>query len=353
MSASCKPWTVMLYMGDVKNGLEAADEQVLRELESVRGRMSNVECIYQVAYPDKTTRGRVTGTGEKEVISERPPIDITDPREISDFVDWVDRHYPSRYTALFVKDHGTGLEPTAAKGLHMQGIFLDGQTMQFMAAADLRTAIERTARRHVDVYGLDACDMASVELAYELRSVTSFFLATQVFEATAGWNYQNIVSHLEERGESLGPRQLVPYVVEQARDANDGNTIALEVAWMPALAAAIDQLAHELFPSAADFAIWAARRYVAPPADMVDLMKLVDDLKDQHDRWTLHGLRRIHAAYAHARVAGQGLSLFLPRMLGSRAFGTYGMMQLARSNYWSRLVSAVNSELLSSRGTGE
>lgn len=335
----------MLYMGALDKGQSAADKDVLAALDAVVRPMRNVECIYQLTTGDDTILGRVAGTGKKEILARTPAIDLLDPDELTRFVDWTHQHYPSRYTALFLKDHGTGIDTRPpASDIHLTGIFVDGN--KSMPVTALRTAIERTKRGRVDVYGLDACEMAWVELGYEVREVSSFFIATEVMEKNTGWHYENIVCHLEDCGESLGPRELTPYVVEQSKEATSANTIALEVAWMDELADAIEALAHELFARVGEFAPWAAARYADPPTDMVDLAILIADLRADPAWQSLLSLAAVGLALREATRAGNGLVIFLPLQAGSRAFATYGALEFPQTNYWARLVSTVNSVLL-------
>jgi Clostripain family len=352
MSNFSKTWTFLLYIGLVENEQEVDTEPLLAELRRFAGPLSDVECIYQVAFPTHTLRARVVGGEKHEELSHGPPIDITNPRHLTEFVDWATRHYPSRFTALCLKDHGTGLEPNKEPhlaGVHTTGIFYNGKTHHYMSTIDLRTAIERSNAGRVDVYGLDACNMMTVELAYELRNVCSYLIGSYTIMDAHGWPYADILKHLQSAGATLSPRSLARYIADKAKPAaSDGWAIAADLSWSSTLSAAIDTLARALDANMDSFAPFAAKLY-SFPTDMAELTFMLTALQKREIAVTESG--DVEAIFKKLCINGKGLGLFFPTQSGSLTFGFYGAYSFARANYWPQLVSHLNQELLLGLGS--
>jgi hypothetical protein len=367
-SASAPPaeWTVLLYMGAVDDG-QARDDKALLESLGRAASSANVHFVYQLATAKHTLRGRVTARKHRdehdhlETLARDPPIDITDPQYLTSFVDWAQEKYPARHTALILKDHGYGWEDPLPqknapekKRLRMSAIFHNGLTGHWMNTADLREAIDKTRLGHVDVYGFDSCFMSAVEVAYEVREVASFMVASETEVVKTGWAYETILAELREHP-SVGPRELARTLVQLGGDPFA--LAAVELSWMERLAEAIDGLGRRLggdLPRIASFLV--GKHGPAPlTVDLMDVPALLEWIARDHrlDKGVVDAAARVGRVLEDAvwsykgDKADKSLSIFLPLQLGSSYLASYGGAAMARRDVcWSAFVSALNAQLL-------
>ena len=90
---------------------------------------------------------------------------------------------------------------------HGGSIALDGGDS--LTTQALRAAIEQSALRRVDVLGCDACLMSMVEIAYELRGVADFLVASETEQPSQSWPYAPLLAALREHPEII-PRRSRP-----------------------------------------------------------------------------------------------------------------------------------------------
>jgi hypothetical protein len=353
-------WTVLLYIGAIDNGQQKVDETLLQKVigSSIRGTSANF--VYQFAQPDVTLRGVIRPDGHNEILRRGRRIDITNPEHLTEFVDSMCRTFPSRYTALFLKDHGSGwtLEGIPArrkaqkvKGLGGLGLFYDGQTDRYMSTADVAAALRRTAGKRVDIYGFDACDMGAVEVAYEVRDVADFMIATEDWEASTGWPYGPILKHLRDQSGPVYPREVCREVVKLS--SGPFKLVGVELDWVKPLSKALDELGKELRSRVSAVAPWLVGISKDAPIAR-DLKALVEGLKAQWPGSNIASLAEaVVDALDRARpVSRGGVSIFLPVCSGSNDLASYGAVSFARSNHWTAFVSALNAELLQGRLCG-
>jgi hypothetical protein len=320
---------------------------------------ANTHFVYQLATGRRTERGIVHGHPHaEEVLARAPGMDVTKPQYLTTFVDWAQQKFPSRYTALILKDHGLGWRDTpgnesARLRLHSHAMFYDGSDGRRMSTADLRTAIERTRSGHVDIYGFDACYMSAVEVAYELRGVASFMVASEKGVTTAGWPYKSILDRLRS-GPSVGPRDLAREMVRLGGDAF--GLAAVELAWMEALAKALNDLGEKLSAHVAGVAGLIESNQLPPlDLDSIDLPELLAPLADLGPDVKTVAKRAqdclLAALAAYQGVEGQlfnVISIFFPQRLGSSYLASYGASAFAQQDTrWATFLSGLNAYLLS------
>src|SRR5262245_7265532 len=100
-------WKVLLYMGWGNAGKFEREQADVLNTIATTAELDHVEFVYQFARRGQVERGRIRHK-RREVLSTSPPINITNPTHLTHFIDWADETFPSRYTALFAKDHGQG-----------------------------------------------------------------------------------------------------------------------------------------------------------------------------------------------------------------------------------------------------
>jgi len=157
-------------------------------------------------YPDSAIGDWGDGAGGREV-------DMADPETLVDFVNWATSRFPARRVALIVADHGFGWE----------GMCIDDTSGDsWMYLDELASALDH-ARTKPDLLGLDACIMATLEVAWELRSCGSEILVASEEWGTT-WAFDSVAAALIDDPE-LAPIDLARAITRSylSRHQTDSN----------------------------------------------------------------------------------------------------------------------------------
>lgn len=192
-------WTVMVYL-DGDNNLTSASTIDLEEMEAV-GSTENVTFIVQHDTQGGTTKRYKVEKGSLTLLADLGELDMSAGSTLRDFVVASARSYPADHYALIVWDHGQGWKSASADTI-TKSIFNDvdnGNRSSYLSnyyvAAALAEA-ESSAGIKLDIFGVDACEMAVLEAAYEFRNVAHIFVASQELVSSYGWNYTDLFSRL-------------------------------------------------------------------------------------------------------------------------------------------------------------
>ena len=84
-----------------------------------------------------------------------------------------------------------------------KSLFHESGTGDYISSAHIGTLIKDISAtvlngRKIDIIGFDACHMAMLEIAYDLRSAASIIVASQECEEKGGWNYADLVRVFEK-----------------------------------------------------------------------------------------------------------------------------------------------------------
>jgi hypothetical protein len=205
-------------------------------------------------------RLQVQPAGQPQPWVEIPEQNSGDPRSLISFVLWCMDQAPAERYAVVLWSHGTGWKeddiyafarkrqvelaagedevrsatghrrnlssslflPATLNILRMEddesrGIAYDDSSMDFMNNAELQQAfaeIQQRSGQRVDLIGMDACLMSTVEIAYQLREQAGYLVASQALEPMEGWPYLSILRKLAAEPE-LSPADLAVLVVEE------------------------------------------------------------------------------------------------------------------------------------------
>ncbi len=112
-----------------------------------------------------------------------------DKQTLSDFIDYCLKNYPAERTALILWDHGGGVSGEVC--------FDENYGMDSLTPFELKKALEERDA-HFDLIGLDACLMATNEMAATIHDYADFMLASEEIEPTGGWDYGALVGNLSD-----------------------------------------------------------------------------------------------------------------------------------------------------------
>lgn len=128
--------------------------------------------------------------------------DTGSSRTLASAVRWAAKDYPAQTLWVDLNNHGGGY----------YGFGQDDDKESIMRLPDLAKGLAG-AGRPIDVLSFDACLMATVEVAYELRGVARYMVASEDASYALGMNYDQVLGRLgsgalEANGEGLA-REIV------------------------------------------------------------------------------------------------------------------------------------------------
>ncbi|MFN8607706.1 MAG: clostripain-related cysteine peptidase [Vulcanimicrobiota bacterium] len=149
------------------------------------------------------------GSSKSRILSQ--PVHVQDEipnhgdsKTLADFLAWGMKNYPARHTMLVVGDHGKGFEGTGFDYHHKDQL-------------DLKELKAALGSSHPDLLVMDACEMGSVEVAYQLRDSAQFLVASEEIIGTMGLPHQDFLGHLVTNPK-VTPRQLAVDLVNLSGD---------------------------------------------------------------------------------------------------------------------------------------
>ncbi len=248
-------WTIMVYLA-ADNDLDRYALLDLAEMERVQlpGSVALVALVDRSpwsktgvnAFTD-TRRGPVRPDGDPtRVGSELVSIgeqNTGDPATLTAFIDWAASAFPAERYGLVIWNHGGGLD----------GVGWDVSSRgDRLELSEVRRAITDSVLDKVDLLGFDACLMAMVEVAAELRTVADVLVASQELEPAKGWAYDRWLKELA-RHPAIAPDELARAIVEtyaQTYPNERAVTLsAVDLRTMPALESALGDLATAVLRS--------------------------------------------------------------------------------------------------------
>ena len=304
-------WTLMIYMaGD--NNLSPAAEIDLAELRRV-GSTADVRVMVEVdlAGAGGTRRLRIGPTEAAETATDLGETDSGDPESVLGFVRWECAQAPSARYGLILWNHGGGWEPaeldrlaaaagtrqwSAAEGRERAGagmgrlffrgsveriLRLDSRRQRAICSDDgsghsldtvelghLLANVRTLLGQPLDLLGMDACLMSTLEVAYQVRDSARYLVASQDNEPAAGWPYDRLVRALIANP-AIATAELAAAIVAdycevhaQASRVAPVTQSALDLQQLDALTAPLDALAAAAIAGMAARApeIWSAQR---------------------------------------------------------------------------------------------
>lgn len=249
-------WTFMVYM-DADNNLSSTAPNDLNEMKAV-GSSGDVNIIVQCDTPGGTTKRYKVEKGGLTLLSELGEQDMAKADTLRKFVTYGAQNFPADHYALILWDHGNGWKSPRLPS-QKRAIFIDqdNRTNTFLSNFYVAQAIKDGAQAagiKIDILGIDACIMATIEAAYEFRNAAGILVASQELEQSAGWDYNDLLGRLSANP-GMTPSELAinmvnsykQYVESPAYGFGDQTISAISLgSGMETLAKEIDALAISL-----------------------------------------------------------------------------------------------------------
>ncbi|MFX0169569.1 MAG: clostripain-related cysteine peptidase [Candidatus Hodarchaeota archaeon] len=215
-------WTVLVYL-DGDNDLEEYAFIDLNEMELV-GSTADVKIIvyvdfwsgsdapYSGAKCYEVIQDMNTNTINSIELSTSLPSepDMGNWQTLRDFVVFGQSYAPADQYLLVLWDHGAGA----------LGLCVDDTSGTAMDVRDVYYALNDSAVQHLDLVAFDACLMAQIEVAYELRNTTNYLVFSEEGIPLNGFPYDDILQDLTNNP-STTPPQLASQIVFFYTDAYD------------------------------------------------------------------------------------------------------------------------------------
>jgi len=224
-------WTILVYM-DGDNNLSQAALDDLEEMKAV-GSSDNVKIVVQLDLTnDITTKRYLVEKGSTKLISDNlGELDMASPQTITDFLVWAKDAYPADSTVLILWNHGNGWDQgdgPSTSGVRSQGsgvkkrsiLYDDDNNSRFLSNFKVKNAIKEAGIK-IDILGLDASIMGTIEALYEFRDLAPIIITSQEVGHSSGWDYKAILSRLEA-DPGMGTEDLSKVVVDSYRDFFEG-----------------------------------------------------------------------------------------------------------------------------------
>ena len=176
-----KPWTFILYL-DGDNNLYPYLDRAIQQLEAQSPNPNvNILVLFDGDRNNDSWRFLVQPGGNYTIGVNKwymGELDMGDPDTLRDFILWVRENYPAQHYYLAIADHGRGT----------YGIAWDySNNKDYLTPTELRTALQQATNSgqwKIDVLHYDACLMALLENAYQVKDYVDYLVASQ----NLGWS---------------------------------------------------------------------------------------------------------------------------------------------------------------------
>jgi hypothetical protein len=310
MPAKAK-WTILTYIA-AHNNLDLLGRKSLTEILGVG---SSPDVVLGALYDGHVGAGRYV-MGEPGFVGKQQQLgasfDGGDPEELLATAKWLFQQYPAERYGLVLWSHGTGWAPSEIEDVAREarpgdatdatesaersgapgGRALFRSTLRSLLKPDARAerailfddgtghsldtlelarvvgAIAESVGQPLELLGMDACLMASLEVAYEVRKAARYLVASEELVPGHSWPYKEIYGALradpDQGGADLAKLVVDRYVSFYTADpprAGDVTKVALDLGRIDSLVAAADELAGALCADRATLAdaLWTAQ----------------------------------------------------------------------------------------------
>lgn len=197
-----KEWTFLLFLNG-HNNLSSYGDMNLKDMEKT-GSTDQLNLVVEWGKSDDNVTRRLLVTKSTDPTKVTSPTimgledrDMGDYKNLVDFVKWGVDNFPAKHYMVAVWNHGSGwhfekLKRAQNGSIGVNDISFDDNTGNHITTEQLGQAmaeIKQYIGRNVDIYGSDACLMAMVEVAAEMKDSVDYFVGSEETEPGEGWPY--------------------------------------------------------------------------------------------------------------------------------------------------------------------
>lgn len=219
-------WTMLLYL-DADNSRDG--ERLLTEFrQSVDDlKQLNHPCVQIAAQIDgppssniaisQTVRYLIKPDGSTPSSEPFGEAQMDTPKDLSEFIQWGQSNLPADHYYLAIADHGN-----AYQGIAFDHTSPNSESWNtYLTANELRAALIAPGVLPIDILHLDACSMALLDVAYEVRDNVDYLIASQYI----AWSYFAYADYASYMTQQSAPKELARLIVERYANlaTDDGN----------------------------------------------------------------------------------------------------------------------------------
>ena len=204
-------WTILHY-GSGNNNLDDLIQEDVNQMEMI-GSTPKIQIVTQLASlrTRSVKRYHIQKDSDPQVITspivgDLGNVDMGDWKSLADFIIWGMKNFPARHYFVIIGGHGSGWrqkasEPAANPIRVVSPDDFSGNSISTTQLGQVFSAVRHTTGRRVDIFGADACLMASIEVATEISANVDYMIASQELEPGEGWVYQEFLMRLNRESD--------------------------------------------------------------------------------------------------------------------------------------------------------
>ncbi|MBU6153837.1 MAG: hypothetical protein KGP28_06000 [Bdellovibrionales bacterium] len=292
-----KEWTFLIFLNG-NNNLDSFGALNINQMEKI-GSNARINIVVQWASLETRTVKRLlvkkdndTSKVTSPVIENMGQVDMGDWKSLVDFVRWGSQKFPAERYFVDVWNHGSGWHDKKG-GIgdpSPMDISFDDLSGNHMTTKQLALALQESAKiigHKIDLYASDACLMAMIEIANEMKDSVSVFAGSEEVEPGAGWPYDAFLARWNELADA-SPQNVAKTLSQEYAKSYQGTSNAVtfsvfDLSHLPALNTSIrrfNQSFQALSASASRQVLQiASRSQNFTNSDYVDFIDFIDNLK--------------------------------------------------------------------------
>jgi len=359
-------WTVMVYL-DSDNNLESAGINDINEMEMV-GSTTEVNIVvqadripgYDISNSNWTTTRRyyITQDNDPYIINSEfndlGELNMGDPDTLVDFASWAVTEYPAKKYLLVIWNHGGGFR---SSGLAKDIAWDDTNGGDKITMPELEyalSAINTQMGKNIDIVGMDACYMAMIEVAYQIKDYADILVTSEESEPNDGWPYDTTLGELagnplissEQFAADIVDKYIYSYPFEEVTQS------AIDLSYMDDLAGQLSSMADSIRSdtlTSKNVYINAAyySQYYGDP-DFIDLYDFCNQLLAYSNSLEVKNIALniqqalnyavIKSGYSGGSVSGsKGLSIYFPWYYNYDS-EKYNDTNFAQDTFWDEML---------------
>lgn len=219
-------WSVLVFIQADNDLAPFAEYNVASMEKGFQDTPVNLLVQWDKPHEQKTNRYLITSAGRIDVGSLALEMGYDPQRELTDSMAWMISNYPAKRYAVILWNHGSGIEDlfdggfsaskplpksyASSSWLEIPGLFssieyskrgilydyAQGTLLTNQGLAASLSQIKDTLGRKIDVIGMDACMMAMLEVAYQIKDYAQYLVTSQETEPGNGWAYEGFIHAL-------------------------------------------------------------------------------------------------------------------------------------------------------------
>ncbi len=232
-------WTMLTYIA-ADNSLAPYATYNMNDMAAGIASTNNVNILVQWDKPsdNKSWRYKITPGGKIESGSVSSEMGYDPAKELVASMQWAKKSFPAKRYALILWDHGSGVEdfePGVARNIALnprlytswlqlpgyapakgRGILYDDTQSTCLTNQGLTTAlgqIKTLLGKKIDIVATDACLMAMVEVAYQMKDLVTYFVGSEQTIPGYGYPYSKFIRPLSQNPAGTSALQLAQAMV--------------------------------------------------------------------------------------------------------------------------------------------